>query len=216
MPGYSDLHVTVGEDQVPALRGAGLESIPVRLLACDDLARDCDRRNSGVHFFRADSKFASLVSEPRSWLARLEGFQSILTPDLTIQTGMPRHLRAQITVASRGVGVVLESHGYTVIPAIRAIIPQDYAIVAAGIPTGSVIAFGAYSLQREPDLRARFEHGVHAMIEMIQPEAVMIYGSTRPIFRAQVEAKTDLCLYAHPLHEARVLKRERLYPPKLF
>jgi len=89
-------------------------------------------------------------------------------------------------------------------------------VVAAGIPIGSVVAFGAYSLQREHQLRARFEHGVHAMLEMIQPEAVMIYGSTRPIFRAQIEAKTELRMYAHPMAEARVLKQDSSYPPKLF
>ena len=205
-----------GPDQIACLSGASKEEVPDKLVALGDEKRGGDVERIGVHTYVADNRIIPFVWNANQYVDRLSRYTSVLSPDLTVGLQMSRWQRSMVTYLSRATGAYFESRGLKVIPSIRALIPEDYDVVASGIPVGSVIAFGAYSLRRNHELRARFEHGVHAMIEMIQPEAVMIYGSTRPIFRAQVEAKTDLCLYAHPLHEARVLKRESLYPPRLF
>lgn len=127
-------HEVGGVEQVPMLRRLQLADVPNELIAFDDRKRAVDSTQTALHFFRFDHKFVATLLEPEKRVKDFQSFSAVLTPDVTLGTGMPPWQRARNTVLGRAAGAVWQSRGLTVIPTLRWLDESDYELVASGIP----------------------------------------------------------------------------------
>lgn len=197
--GYPVGSPVAGEWQVPVLNGFTSSSIPGELIAFDDRKRSSDPRNSGIHFYRNDSKFASVLKNPLSWVNAFMDFGYVLTPDISLGDDMPCWMRQHITCLSRAVGVIWQQRGMNVIPSLRWRYNEDLPFVTAGIAVGGTIAVSNYGFRSELSERIIFRSGLEEILEILQPEKVLLYGSADPNLRALLDNKTDLFVYQSPI-----------------
>lgn len=95
--GYPVGNPVAGNWQIPVLKGFNSSTIPGDLIAFDDRKRSSNPRNSGIHFYRDDRKFASVLKNP---LTVAEPFEQIRL------AGAPKSLWMYIgLVLSLGVNV---------------------------------------------------------------------------------------------------------------
>ena len=164
-----------------------------------------------------DKKFRSVLANPEKHLKRFLPFSSLVTPDLTIMSGMPRWMRIQRTHLSRAVGAFYQTRQFKVIPSIRWIDLADLDFVCDGISTNSVFAVGALGNFQDLALRATFEEGLFEVIEILQPAGIMIYGAIRAEVVAKLSLKTTVFQFETAMSaRAREIKKTSLEEFELF
>ena len=167
----------VGEEQIPLLRRLGPEFIPEELVCFDQPSRVSEFKKAGLHFFAQDKKFQSVVIHPEKYVEKFSPYQVILTPDVTLSTGMPPSVRIQNIRASRQAGAVWESRGLNVVPTVRWSSKDDYEIAFSGIPSHSVVAVGTYGAMRDRALRKVLLDGLEVLVNRVKPVSILIYGA---------------------------------------
>jgi hypothetical protein len=192
-PGYRQVDEI---EHMPFLDKTFISDIPAELTAFNDRNRISEEpSNVGIHFYKADNLFKTALLNPLTWVERFAPFKTLITPDVSIGDGMPRWVRVRNTVMARSAGAIWNEQGFPVVANLRWRSPADYGFVASGIHQGSVVAVSNYGNRREPQERAIFEHGVIAMVEMIQPEAIILYGSIDNRLRDLLESRTQVFLF---------------------
>lgn len=189
---YPVSNESAGPQSVPCLARTALTDIPSELVACNALGRALQPEEAGVHFFKGDRQFLRTLTEPLQWMPRLHKFKSVLTPDYSLGIGMPPWQRARNVVLSRATGVVWQSRGLTVIPTLRWIGPEDFELVSSGVPTKSVFAVSSYAARREPACYANFKSGLVAMMDLLEPQGIILYGSVDEETLHQAQDKTNV------------------------
>ena len=203
--GYPVGSPVAGSWQVPVLEISKSRITPNELIAFDDRNRATSPINSGIHFYRDDKKFASVVRNPPSWVSRFSEFGFILTPDISLGDDMPSWMRQQITCISRAVGVIWQHRGMNVIPSLRWRSNDDLPFVTAGISKGGTIAVSNYGFRSEHSERIIFRDGLEEVLQILSPKKVLLYGSTDANLQSLLDSNTELHTYQSPID----LDRER-------
>ncbi|MBU6147908.1 MAG: DUF4417 domain-containing protein [Actinomycetales bacterium] len=115
-------------------------------------------------------------------------------------------------------GVVWQERGLTVVPTLRWRTKHDYDNVSSGIPMPSIVAVATYGSRRDPELRTEFERGLPAMVERLEPSAVVVFGSTQARVFTQLAGRTEFIEYLPPMAARREARPEKSIPdqPSLF
>lgn len=176
-------HPVDGCWEIPVLAKVPPEKVPDQLVAFNDLGRVDYASNAAVHFFKNDASFNQILRDPAVYTTKFSPYRAILTPDITIGSGMNLWMKAQRVAYSRMVGVVWQTRGLTVIPTVRWTVrwieENDLDLSCAGIPTNSVIAVSNYGSRRDLFLRAAFEGGLPQVIERLRPAGTLVFGDLR-------------------------------------
>ena len=184
-----------GYHQVPVLKPTMLPSSIDGLVAFNDLSRCSSPSTRAVHFYKDDKKFANVLMEPLKYSYKLSMFQSVITPDVTIGSGMPSWMRARNTVLARMVGVVWQECGLNVIPNLRWVDPDDYSLVTCGIPTNSIFAVSNYGTYKTKNEKYEFDRGLTQLVTTLKPKTVLLHGATPIRVIAQLSEMTDMVIY---------------------
>jgi hypothetical protein len=97
---------------------------------------------------------------------------------------MPLNLQIANTYMNRAIGHYLQLHGIYVIPNVRwgdersyttSILPEKFAFV--GLPKHSIVSVGTYGCIQGKENKHYFREGLIAMLDELEPEYVLIYGS---------------------------------------
>ncbi len=190
--GYETHFPVEGPQKIPVLSAASIESIPKVVWPFDTDLAGFEGLDVGLHFYCDDRKFMSVVADPLRWVSRFAKYKCVFTPDISLSDSMAPWQRVKNTVYSRAIGATWQAHGLQVIPSIRWADRTDYEFVGVGIPRGSVIAFGALGAYRDRSKRAIFQHGVEAMVERLEPSAIVVYGKLDAKFHSRLEAKVQV------------------------
>ena len=196
--GYENHFPVEGPQKIPVLSATSIESIPKVVLPFDNDLPESECLDVGLHFYCDDRKFISVVADPLRWVSRFAKYKCVLTPDISLSDSMAPWQRVKNTVYSRAVGATWQAHGLQVIPSIRWVDRTDYEFVGVGIPRGSVVAFGALGAYRDQSKRVIFQHGVEAMVERLEPSAIVVYGKLEAKFQSRLEAKVQVNNLFHP------------------
>ncbi len=216
--GYPLGHPVDGEQHIPRLRGVSENRVPEVLCAFNDRGRATDPSSAGLHFFRDDAALLPIIGSPAKYVLTFSAYRVVLTPDLTIGDAMAPWQRARAVALSRMAGVVWQERGLPVVPTLRWRTKHDYDNVASGVPAHSIVAVSTYGSRRDPELRAEFERGLPAMIERLEPSAVLVFGNTRARVFAQLAGRTEFIEYPPPMAARCDARREKTIPgqPPLF
>ena len=136
-----------------------------------------------IHFFIDDYRFEHLWTAPRKYASRLEG-KVTLTPDFSLFTDYPDPVLHWQVYRSRWLGAYWQTIGATVIPTVSWAGPESFGYCFEGVEQGSTVALstnGCAGSSRE------FSAGVDTLIEQVDPELILCYGSFRHVYIGRSE-----------------------------
>lgn len=178
--------------QIPLLRRADPPSIPLLSTAFDKRNRVTAASDSLLHFCVKDTKLRPLLRKPQAKVEDFARFWGITSPDFSVRSGAPRDVRLLSVRANRMVGAYFQARGLRVIPHVRWCDSRDYDFCFLGVENGAIVFVSNHGLWRKPAFRASFTHGLHELIERINPPALLVHGTIAdPIFES-VARKTHL------------------------
>lgn len=179
--------LAAGQWGIPLVKKQELDISNIHLVAYSD-TRPNDReenKQKGVHFFIDDYRFMSIYRNPkRSW-DKLSQYAFLLTPDYSTYADMNPWRQIESVAHSRWCGACWQSLGKTVIPTISWSTASSYRYCFDGVETGTIVAVGMIGCKNS---KKNFLRGYDAMLERIQPEAVICFGTPFPEMRGHIVA----------------------------
>ncbi len=162
---------------------------PMQLIIPEDtipfsLMHRSERHSEFVVFYEYDLRFAEVLTSTEQFLEDLKMFPGVISPDCSVYRDMPLCLQIANTYMNRLIGHYLQEQGLYVIPNIRwgdersyttAVLPEKFAFL--GVEKHSIVSVGTYGCIRSRTNRDYFKAGLDAMLEELEPEVVIVYGS---------------------------------------
>lgn len=167
---------TAGRWELPVIRKQEIPLDNVRLIACSDTrVNDCPANTEcGVHFYVDDYRFNGIYANPERSLEKYAQYAFLLSPDNSTYADMNYWRQLESIAHSRWVGAYWQSCGLIVIPTISWSDPRSYGFCFDGVENGSIVSVGMIGCKRS---KPEFLHGYNAMVEAIEPSAVLVFGT---------------------------------------
>lgn len=164
-----------GKWGIPIVKKQSIDLSEIKLIACSDTrANDAEiNKQCGVHFFVDDYRFNSIYRNPKRSLAKYAQYSFLLTPDYSTYADMNPWRQMESVAHNRWCGAYWQSEGLTVIPTVSWSTPSSYTYCFDGIAFGSIVAIGMIGCKSN---KIGFLRGYNAMMERIQPEAIICFG----------------------------------------
>lgn len=150
----------------------------VELIACSDVSsHDVSNLDKGIHHFVDDYRFEVLYNRPDNCIEKYKRYRFVLTPDYSLYAEMNLWRQIESIGKSRWVGAYWQSKGLVVVPTVSWASPSSFNFCFAGIEKNSVVAVGMIGCKQE---RIAFMKGYNAMLETIEPSAIICFGKPFP------------------------------------
>ena len=165
-----------GKWNIPLIRKQEINLSSVSLIACSDTRsgdNEVNRRN-GVHFFVDDYRFNSTYACPERSLAKYSQYAFLLSPDFSTYADMDLWRQIESIAKNRWVGAFWQSKGLKVIPTISWSTPSSFEFCFDGVEHNSLVAVSTLGCRRR---KVDFMRGYRAMMEKLEPEAVICFGA---------------------------------------
>lgn len=147
--------------------------------------QDEDNKHKTIHFFTYDWLFENVYEKPELAMEKLSQYYAILSPEFSLYWDMPRALQIYSTFKNRWCGAFFQKHGMTVIPTISWGSIPCLEFCFDGIEKGSVVAVSTYTREDNKD---GFMLGYNKMLEIIEPSAIICYGTPFPEMNGNIKA----------------------------
>lgn len=148
--------------------------------------------NIAVGFYEMDTEFAEVLISPHDYIDEFcrqplitpESVKPLLSPDCSLYRDAPLAVQITNVYRNRAIGYFYQSHGAYVIPQVRwgneltyttRVLPEKVAFL--GVEKHSIVAIGTYGCFKTKDDKYYFEAGLSSMMETLEPEIVLVYGS---------------------------------------
>ena len=134
--------------------------------------------------YENDRNFADLLRNPTQFVKKKKKFQAFITPDASLYWDMP--FAAQIVNKYRNhvIGYYMQTKGVYTIPNVRwgdertyttKCFPEKLAFL--GVEKHSIVSIGSYGVVKGKLEKMHFKAGLESMLETLEPEVVLVYGS---------------------------------------
>ena len=139
---------------------------------------------SFVCFYENDILFRDVLTATTDYIEEFKKFAGVISPDCSLYWDMPLCLQIANLYMNRAVAYNLQQNGIYVIPNVRwgdertfttEILPEKAAFL--GIPKHSIVSVGTYGCVKGRKEQEMFRAGLIAMIDELEPEIVLVYGS---------------------------------------
>jgi hypothetical protein len=190
--GFTEAHLVEGPDHVPVLRKFDSELLPKHLVAFNDRGRGQSPEDTGIHFYKRDQTFSSVVLNPLGWVDRIFDYKCVLTPDVTLSAHMPKWQRVRNTVYARAAGAVWQSRGIEVLPSLRWVSSNGYDFVMSGLAPGTCFAVSTYGILNDPEKTRDFSNGLKHFQRELKPQEILIYGRVGPQLLDELQTETQV------------------------
>ena len=169
----------IGRWEIPVIRKQNLLLDDIGLIAYSDTRSDDvpDNTVRGVHFFVDDYRFTSIYYHPEKSLDKLSQYAFLLSPDYSTYADMQYWRQLESVAHSRWVGAYWQSEGLTVISTVTWSDIRSYGFCFDGIEKHSIVAVSMIGCKCE---KSAFIRGYNAMLEKIQPSAIICFGLPFP------------------------------------
>ena len=134
--------------------------------------------------FENDTEFRDLLINTDNYVEMLRQYQGFITPDCSVYRDMPLAVQITNIYRNRAIGAYMQNKGIYVIPNVRwgdertfttKMLPERVAFM--GIEKHSIVSVGTYGQLRDSVNRFYLEAGTDAMVNELEPEVVLVYGS---------------------------------------
>lgn len=171
--------------EIPLIKKPSKLVAPSGMVPFSKIGQVDDPRHFAVCEYELDVNFADLLRNPEAYLDQLKRFQAFITPDASLYWDMP--LAAQIVnkYRNQAIGCFMQSKGINTIPNVRwgdertyttDFLPEPLAFL--GVEKHSIVSIGSYGVVKTNEEKKQFRAGLEAMLEKLEPEIVLVYGST--------------------------------------
>jgi len=187
--------------EIPAIEAPKEIIIPEGIIPFSQIARS-RTYDETVAFYEYDLKFSKILTSTGECLEELRKFKGIISPDFSLYRDMPLCLQIANTYMNRAVGHYLQTKGLYVIPNIRwgdertyttGVLPEKIAFL--GAPKHSIVSIGSYGCIQGKRNQFHFKNGLNAMIDELEPEVVLVYGSMPDSIFGDIKNKTRFIQY---------------------
>ena len=162
----------------PLIRKQELDLSTIELIACSDTsARDTINLKKGVHFFTDDYRFEDIYRHPERSFPKYSRYRFLLTPDYSLYAEMKPWRQIESVGKTRWVGAYWQQRGLIVVPTISWAGPASFRFCFDAIEKNSIVAVGMIGCKHE---RIAFMKGYNAMLESIEPTAIICFGTPYP------------------------------------
>lgn len=176
----------VGKYGMPLIKRQNIDLDKIELLAFTKTKHnDEENQNKTIHFFTYDWNFQSVYEKPEESLEKLDQYYALLTPEFSTYKDMPLARQIDSIFKSRWCGAFWQKQGMIVIPTISWGSIPCLEFCFDGIEKGSVVAVSTYTRE---DNRDDFMLGYNKMLEIIEPSAIICYGTPFPEMKGKIKA----------------------------
>ncbi|MGN0845693.1 MAG: DUF4417 domain-containing protein [Kiritimatiellia bacterium] len=190
-----------GKFGIPLVRRQTIDLDNIGLIACTNTIPDDEEYfDFGVHFFVDDYDFGNVYEHPEKTYPVYSQYRFCCTPDYSVYREMPPWRQIESISHSRWCGAWWQSKGMKVFPTISWDKYSSFDYCFEGVEERSVVVVATYACRMA---RAVFMRGYDAMLERIQPEAIICYGEKFSNMRGEVLPIP----VGHPRQFHRELKR---------
>ena len=162
--------------------------VPRRYITFSKAMREKKDFHQWVCFYENDFEFERLWNCPSKYLNRLRKFDGVITPDYSCFYDMPLAMQLWNIFRSRTIGAWLQKQGLKVIPNIRFGDERTFDCCCDGVSRHGVISMGTLGCLKDIEYRSVFISGIERVIELLEPETIIFYGSI-PSIVDKIKAK---------------------------
>ena len=176
----------VGKYGMPLIKRQNIDLDKIELLAFTKTKHnDEENQNKTIHFFTYDWNFQSVYEKPEESLEKLDQYYALLTPEFSTYKDMPLARQIDSVFKNRWCGAFWQKQGMIVIPTISWGSIPCLEFCFDGIERGSVVAVSTYTREDNKD---DFMLGYNKMLEIIEPSAIICYGTPFPEMKGKIKA----------------------------
>ena len=137
-----------------------------------------------VGFNEMDPIFAKILMSPADYIEDIARFGVMISPDCSLYRCAPLAVQITNVYRNRAIGSYYQRKGQYVIPQIRwgseetyttNVLPEKIAFL--GVHKHSIVAIGTYGCIQHREDKYHFKAGLEAMLETLEPDTVLVYGS---------------------------------------
>lgn len=180
-------YLVCGRWGIPIVKRQSLDLREISLIACSDTRAHDNEKNKrcGVHFFVDDYRFEGIYRNPQKSLRKFSQYAFLLTPDGSTYADMNPWRQLESIAHSRWCGAYWQSKGLTVIPTISWSTPSSFEFCFDGVEKNAIVAIGMIGCKRN---KSGFLRGYYAMLERLEPEAIICFGEPFPEMQGNIVA----------------------------
>jgi len=140
--------------------------------------------NEAIGFYEKDINFAEVLRSPQDYIDDFGRFKALISPDCSLYRDAPLAVQLTNVYRNRAIGSYYQRRGQYVIPQIRwgneytyttKYFPEKIAFL--GVEKHSIVAIGTYGCFDGRENKYYFSAGLEAMMETLEPQIVLVYGS---------------------------------------
>lgn len=140
--------------------------------------------NEAIGFYEKDLNFAEVLRSPQNYIDDFGRFKALISPDCSLYRDAPLAVQLTNVYRNRAIGSYYQRRGQYVIPQIRwgneytyttKYFPEKIAFL--GVEKHSIVAIGTYGCFDGRENKYYFSAGLEAMLETLEPQVVLVYGS---------------------------------------
>ncbi len=155
-----------------------------------------------ICFYEHDIRFFDCLTAVDDYVEELKLYPGVVTPDCSLYLDMPLCLQIANVYMNRAIGYYLQSQGLYVIPNIRWGDERTYTTIELpekvaflGVPKHSIVSIGTYGCVQSKEDKYFFREGLIAMLDELEPEVVLVYGSMPHQIFVGLEKRTRFIQY---------------------
>ncbi len=176
----------VGKYGMPLIKKQNIDLDKIELLSFKKTKmNDIENQNKTIHFFSYDWLFDTVYTNAEKALEKLDQYYALITPEFSTYKDMPLARQIDSVFKNRWCGAFWQSQGMLVIPTVSWGSIPCMEFCFDGIEKGSVVAVSTYTRE---DNKAGFMLGYNKMLEIVEPSAVICYGTPFPEMKGNIKA----------------------------
>ena len=173
-----------GVFEIPIIERPNKLFIPKGIVPFSERRKIPNPKEYAVGFYEMDPKFAEILISPIQYIGDISRFGAMISPDCSLYRDAPLAVQVTNVYRNRAIGVCFQRRGIYVIPQVRwgneetyttKVLPEKIAFL--GVEKYSIVAIGTYGCIQHRDDKYHFKAGLEAMLETLEPEIVLVYGS---------------------------------------
>lgn len=146
----------------------------------------CDKAvvfEDAIASYEMDEVFSDILIHPNNYSEKLKN-HIFISPDCSLYRNAPFIAQGTNVYRNRAIGCYYQRQGAYVIPQIRwgnrmtystDVFPEKIAFL--GVEKHSIVAIGSYGCSQTREDKYHLKAGLEAMLETLEPEVVLVYGS---------------------------------------
>ncbi|MBO4497763.1 MAG: DUF4417 domain-containing protein [Lachnospiraceae bacterium] len=172
-----------GAFEIPVIKKPSKIMVPKGMVPFSKMDR-VEPEKFAVCEYEMDREFADLLRYTDKYIPEIRKYQAFVSPDASLYWDMPFAAQVVNKYRSNAIGYYFQKKGIYVIPNVRwgdertyttKVFPEKLAFL--GVEKHSIVSIGSYGIVKKKEEKKHFKAGLEAMLETLEPETVLVYGS---------------------------------------